>query len=301
MSEVKNEGLEVVAVLEIGEVFYGVDGPECPEWDFSANTKACDRLVVELESESAHELCLKSEAIAGYAVRDAQISSLLKAGEELDDLFTATSLEYGVELDKRDTRIAELEKELSACATAVDNCELFRAKIAGLEEQVVGIRLDVITQIDAHAITRAELAAIKAQEPVDGVMLDDCEECSHPEYGRGYFFTDDCISQLYAAPVVSDQPSGVVLPSIEAVMRSVMVAIEKATYVRGTSNWCAEIGMAVVDEVARLNQAPAKAECCANFCNKCGYCGPMTTHNRPHDGVVCSYAAASTKQGGQDE
>lgn len=29
----------------------------------------------------------------------------------------------------------------------------------------------------------------------------------------------------------------------------------------------------------------------SRFCNKCGYCGPLQTHNRPRDGVMCNYFA----------
>lgn len=42
------------------------------------------------------------------------------------------------------------------------------ARIAGLEQQVIGMRLDVITQVDAHAVTRAELAACR-------VAVENCE------------------------------------------------------------------------------------------------------------------------------
>lgn len=38
--------------------------------------------------------------------------------------------------------------------------ERLRARVAELEAQVDGIRLDVITQVDAHGVTRAELARV---------------------------------------------------------------------------------------------------------------------------------------------
>lgn len=46
---------------------------------------------------------------------------------------------------------------------------------------------------------RAILAApaVERQEPVDAIMLDDCEEVVVQGYGRGYFATDDCVRQVY--------------------------------------------------------------------------------------------------------
>lgn len=155
MSEVKNEGLEVVRYLVVDP------GDNC---HICYVTNDIDHAI----GCATNGLCVylpASEAIAGYAVRDAQISSLLKAGEELDDLFTATSLEYGVELESRDTRIAELEKELSACATAVDNCELFRVRIAELEADLAYFPTTVNALAETVSELRAELAAIKWQEP----------------------------------------------------------------------------------------------------------------------------------------
>ena len=65
MSEVKNEGLEVVAVIEIGD----------PDHE----TGACDSLEIipnEVEFIVGEKLCRHSEALAGYAVRDARIAEL---------------------------------------------------------------------------------------------------------------------------------------------------------------------------------------------------------------------------------
>ena len=61
------------------------------------------------------------------------------------------------EIAKRDARMAELEKELQAGATAVENCELFRA----------------------------ELAAIKAQEP-------DCDRSACGDFSPGPCDNPDC-------------------------------------------------------------------------------------------------------------
>ena len=42
------------------------------------------------------------------------------------------------------------------------------------------------------------------------------------------------------------------------------------------------------NEELRAELAEIKAHG-VRFCNKCGYHGPMETHNRPGDGVVCDY------------
>jgi len=59
--------------------------------------------------------------------------------------------------------------------------------------------------------------------------------------------------RLQAAEIAALKQSGVVLPDENSVMRLVLREMGRSTYVRGTSNWCADIGMAVVREVARIN------------------------------------------------
>jgi len=61
------------------------------------------------------------------------------------------------------------------------------------------------------------------------------------------------------------RPSGLVLPGENAVMRLVLREMGNSRHVRGTSNWCADVGMAVVREVARLNSSPA----ILNQCDGC--------------------------------
>lgn len=82
------------------------------------------------------------------------------------------------EIAKRDARMAELEKELQAGATAVENCELFRA----------------------------ELAAIKAQEP-------DCDRSACGDFSPGPCDNPDCSARrdrMVGAPAAKAQ--GVVMP-----------------------------------------------------------------------------------------
>jgi len=59
--------------------------------------------------------------------------------------------------------IAKRDEELAACRVAVENCEVFRARIAELERQLNSDKLiKMVTEL------REELAAIKAQ----GVVID---------------------------------------------------------------------------------------------------------------------------------
>ena len=58
----------------------------------------------------------------------------------------------------------------------------------------------------ARAIEAAvirKLAAGVSVEPVDGALLDDMVEGSHPSYGRGLFTTDNCIKPLYTATAIA--------------------------------------------------------------------------------------------------
>lgn len=102
------------------------------------------------------------------------------------------------EVKSRDARIAELEEwqttERHLRNLQFDERDQLRAELALSKAAYESAEED-------HTKACAELAAIKAQEPADGALLDDCEECSHLEFGLGYFFTGDCIRPLYAAPV----------------------------------------------------------------------------------------------------
>ena len=62
---------------------------------------------------------------------------------------------------------------------------------------------------------------------------------------------------LNAAPVSEAKAQGVVMPTVDQAMRVVLREMGSSKHIRGTSNWCADVGRAVLDEVARLNAAPA--------------------------------------------
>jgi len=149
----------------------------------------------------------------------------------------------GVEMNKSEQLIACLEgeiakrdEELAACRVAVENCDLSRARIAELE-----------ADRDSHqrcAIqAMAELAAIKAQEPValkthgawDG--LDDLGELPDG-------------TALYAAPVSEAKAQGVVMPERKT-------KADYGVYINEFADEAAAIYNAALDEVARLNAAPA--------------------------------------------
>lgn len=58
------------------------------------------------------------------------------------------------EIAKRDARMAELEKELQAGATAVENCELFRAELAAIKAPA----RDITAAVDAAMIEMANIS-----------------------------------------------------------------------------------------------------------------------------------------------
>ena len=87
------------------------------------------------------------------------------------------------------------------------------ARIVELEQQVIGMRLDVITQVDAHAVTRAELAAIKAQDTVGEVVgwyrLDRPYEMTYyPSVCATWHKLGAPVAPLYAAPVSEAKAQG---------------------------------------------------------------------------------------------
>jgi hypothetical protein len=134
------------------------------------------------------------------------------------------------EIAKRDARMAELEKELQAGATAVENCELFRA----------------------------ELAAIKAQEPAfmwhKGATEDESEvvdvDCACP-----------CCVPLYAAPVSEAKAQGVVMPEQDGsdAQKSFWAGFEAAKI--GPAHWnirAAWNEFKSSEQFKRLNSAPVQ-------------------------------------------
>lgn len=167
--------------------------------------------------------------------------------------------------------IAKRDEELAACRVAVENCDMFRAQIAELDEKTrtaMGVgsgsgnifvygNYDSIKAAQKIVIERdqlrAELAAIKAQEPVAVV---------HAQHGFCWYEGRKPApgTNLYASPVSEAKAQGaVMLPSVTEVMNIVFdYQHNKNKNVTGTTNWAANIGMAVIDEIAHLNAAPVQ-------------------------------------------
>jgi len=101
--------------------------------------------------------------------------------------------------------IAKRDEGLAACRVAVENCELFRARIAELERQLNSDKL-----IKMVAELRSELAAIKAQEPVAYIPVNRkfLEEIAD---SLDYDVRDvrDKVRSMLAAPVSEAKAQGV--------------------------------------------------------------------------------------------
>ena len=143
--------------------------------------------------------------------------------------------------------IAKRDEELAACRIAVENCEVFRARIAELEDDLKCAHSMLAEVSKAGMSLRAELAAINAQEPVawagaieGGVPLLMVE----PQNWKA--------TPLYAAPVSEAKAQGVVMPP--------------SPYMPGsqpTDFTDYELGeihgrIAMWEEVKRLNAAPVQ-------------------------------------------
>ena len=198
------------------------------------------------------------------------------------------------EVAKRDETIARLEpqlnraiqanydlrEELAACRVAVENCEVFRARIAELEEKLAvyddaNFNLRGLLQRGAFALgldpentswfevigdlekQGSGFAAIKAQEPVaragtieGGVPLLMVE----PQNWKA--------TPLYAAPVSEAKAQGVVQwPDADEIMQ---MAFEEGQPADDASGYCFELEEfdlfidRLMSEVARLNTAPVQ-------------------------------------------
>ena len=79
------------------------------------------------------------------------------------------------------------------------------------------------------------------------VALRDQAQDRHVEYGKEL-----------RAELAATKAQGVVMPTVDQAMRVVLREMGSSKHIRGTSNWCADVGRAVLDEVARLNAAPVQ-------------------------------------------
>ena len=76
------------------------------------------------------------------------------------------------------------------------------ARSAGITDADDGAMVTLLFALVEAAVIR-KLAAGVSVEPVDGALLDDMVEGSHPSYGRGLFTTDNCITPLYTATAIA--------------------------------------------------------------------------------------------------
>ena len=96
------------------------------------------------------------------------------------------------DLTKKEGEIAKRDEELAACRVAVENCELFRARIAELEARIVWLECEA--QVNAAPVSEA-----KAQ----GVVMQSTDGGRNPRY-EGLFdgeTEEQRASRLNAAPV----------------------------------------------------------------------------------------------------
>ena len=186
--------------------------------------------------------------------------------------------------------IAKRDEELAACRIAVENCEVFRARIVELEEKTstaMGVgsgsgNLFVYGDHDSikaaqkivieHDQFRAELDAIKAQEPVGFAITDNDTGKLLPH--AAFFMnrakaeklaalTGGCsVAPLYAAPVSEAKAQGVVqCPEADEIMQ---MAFEEGQPADDASGYCFELEEfdlfieRLMSEVARLNAAPVQ-------------------------------------------
>ena len=178
MSEVKNEGLEVVASITCWNCEARVSLDER-----SGADGQCPHCTAELELDD-----YLAEALAGYAVRDARA-----------DDWHQRCAEAQVQRDSYQDESDQLRAELAALRDQA-------GQILGLRAQVSELSLS----LSKTETLRAELAAIKAQEPVaqldksyayDAIDLFLRNELCDDTYGKFSAYLD----LIYAAPVAKPQ------------------------------------------------------------------------------------------------
>lgn len=118
--------------------------------------------------------------------------------------------------------IAKRDEELAACRVAVENCEVFRARIVELEQDLayfpstVRLLAETVTEREAEINQlRSELAAIKAPDTVGEVVgwyrLDrPYEMTSYPSVCATWHKLGWPVFPLYAAPAAPAADAGIV-------------------------------------------------------------------------------------------
>ena len=126
--------------------------------------------------------------------------------------------------------IAKRDAELAACRVAVENCEVFRARIAELEADRDRIKTIADNYSALNMDSQAELSAIKAQEPVAWRVTGTNAKHRHPhiaieftevlaEGQAAHWRNRGCtteVTALYAAPVSEAKAQGVVLQELRS-------------------------------------------------------------------------------------
>ena len=101
------------------------------------------------------------------------------------------------DLTKKDGEIAKRDEELAACRIAVENCEVFRARIAELEARIVWLECEA--QVNAAPVSEAKAQGVVMPEPMKRG-----DEGGSGEYGaamiRGYNACLREVARLNAAP-----------------------------------------------------------------------------------------------------
>lgn len=199
--------------------------------------------------------------------------------------------------------IAKRDEELAACRVAVENCDLFRARIAEIEDDLKCAHSMLAAVSKAGMALRAELSAIKAQEPIGWYTEDHLDDKSATTYswtvaerwvGKGW-----PVSPLYAAPVSEAKAQGVVQwPEADEIMQ---MAFEEGQPADDASGYCFELEEfdlfieRLMSEVARLNAASVQQPKCKT-CNDNGRIGGPSFYAPDEGGEPCPDCSAPVQQ-----
>ena len=280
--EAPNEygGLNKSVGLEVRKTF--ADAPLVLESDALAGFAARDARIAELEADrDSHQRCA-IQAMAELAAIKAQEPEsspygFRRIGWELErtamgDGFYGNALRVAKDIPG----ITPEERSLLDRYATGNNKGMDHMRLQDLAMRIHWMEAPVAMLANAPAapalpkdaimVGRSELALVR------NALALDCEQ-GRPIRGEMLAELDasiDRLDKLYAAPVSEAKAHGVVmLPSVTEVMNIVFdYQHNKNKNVTGTTNWAANIGMAVIDEIARLNAAPVMPE--HPFCEYCG-------------------------------
>jgi hypothetical protein len=78
--------------------------------------------------------------------------------------------------------------------------ESLQSRVRELEERCTFLTKLYDGREDALSKAYAKLAARQSAEPVEAILLSDCDEGHDPRYGRVFIATTDSVQLLYATP-----------------------------------------------------------------------------------------------------